>query len=189
MASKKNPLNGLAKFYEQSVAKTDKAGFADIFKQSTFELFERIKKEVDIDLHFEDVNFGDGYFIFGYGTNSTVNFHIKEAPGWLGGIWWFPIETEETKDKKKKEYVKDRINCVIFFQYEDEIDKFKPTASMFGGDYFDFYFEGNHTDSAFLHACWDLKFIIKEPYLINWFKLLNIIYFFLNFNNLLALIR
>ena len=164
MSKNKNPLAGIAKFYEDSVKKADKAGFTETFKQATDLLFERIKKELDMDLHFEDVNFGDGYFIFGYGTNSVVSFHIKEAPGWLGGIWWNTIATEETKDKKNPTYETDKLHCELFFQYEEEIDKFKPSASMFGSS-FEFHFENGYLDSGFIDAYEDLQFIIKEPYL------------------------
>ena len=165
MSKNKNPLAGIVKFYEKCVKEQDEKGFAETYKQATDLLFERIKKEISLDLHFEDISYGDGYFIFGYGTNSVVNFHIKEAPGWLGGIWWSPIATEETKDKKTKTYETNKLSCALFFQYEEEIDKFKPSASMFGGDYFDFYFEDGYSQSNFLHACWDLRFIINEPYL------------------------
>lgn len=160
----KNPLEPMAKFYEKCVKDADKKGFADLYKKATELLFERIKKETDLDLHFEDINYLDGYFIFGYGTNSVVHFHIKEAPGWLFGIWWSPIPTDETKDKKKQEYKTDRLCCELFFQFEKEIDKFKPTASTFG-NCFDLVFDEGYCDSGFMNACADIKFVIKEPYL------------------------
>jgi len=160
----KNPLTGIANFYEQCVKEQDAKGFSELYKKATKLLFKRIKKELNLDLHFEDVQYLDGYFIFGHGTNSVVHFHIKEAPGWKGGIWWSPIATEETKDKKNPTYETDKLDCDLFFQYEEEIDKFKPSASTFGGS-FDFYFEDGCFDSGFMNAYEDLQFIIKEPYL------------------------
>lgn len=160
----KNPLEGMAKFYEKCVKKADEKGFADLYKHATELLFERLKEETDMDLHFEDVNYLDGYFIFGYGTNSVVHFHVKEAPGWLFGVWWSPVPTDETKDKKKKEYKTDRLFCDFFFQFEKEIDKFKPTASMFG-ESFEFMLNESYISSGWLNACKDLEFVIKEPYL------------------------
>ena len=159
----KGPLDGLLKVYNKCVKEADKKGFADIYKKATDVLFERIKKETELDLHFEDVAFGDGYFIFGYGTNSVVHFHIKEAPGWLFGIWWSPVETEETKNKKRKEYITDQVYCELFAQYEEEIDKFKPTASTFCSS-FRLHFDENYYD-GFINGCADIRFIVKEPYL------------------------
>lgn len=160
----KNPFEAMAKFYEKCVKEQDKKGFADLYKKATDLLFERLKKETSLDLHFEDIEYLDGYFIHGMGTNSVVHFHIKEAPGWLFGIWWSPIATEETKNKKKQEYKTDRLTCEFFFQYEEEIDKFKPSASMFG-DSFDFVFAEGYCSSSWMNAYQDLEFIIKEPYL------------------------
>ena len=160
----KNPLEGLAKFYEKCVKEQDAKGFSETYKKSTDLLFDRIKTELNLDLHFEDINYLDGYFIFGHGTNSVVHFHVKEAPGWLGGIWWSPIATEETKDKKNPTYETDKLDCELFFQYEEEIDKFKPSASTFGRN-FELHFNEGFYDSGFINACADLKFIIKEPYL------------------------
>lgn len=163
----KNQLDKLAEFYSDSVDKADKAGFAETYKTATELLFKRICEELNTELHFEDVEYLDGYFIFGMGTNSVVHFRIKEAPGWLGGIWWEPIATDDTKDldEDKREYVKDRLGCNLFFQFEKEIDKFKPSASTFGGDDFDFYLEEGHGNGTFFRTCMDLEFIIKEPYL------------------------
>ena len=160
----KNPFEGLAKLYEKSVKEQDAKGFAEVYKQATELLFKRIKAETDLDLHFEDITYLDGYFIFGHGTNSVVHFHVKEAPGWLFGIWWSPIPTEETKNKKKPIYKTGQLFCELFFQFEEEIDKFKPAASIFGGN-FEFEFEAGHEHGDFWKACKDLEFVINEPYL------------------------
>lgn len=160
----KHPLEDIAKFYEKCVKDADKKGFAEIYKKATELLFERLKKETNLDLHFEDINYLDGYFIFGYGTNSVVHFHIKEAPGWLFGIWWRPVAEEGTENKKHPTYKTDRLSCEFFFQFEEEIDKFKPTASTFGGN-FEVVFAEGYCYSGWIHACADLKFVIKEPYL------------------------
>ena len=174
MANLKNALNELEKIYTDGVKKGDKKGLADIYTQATEQLFKDINEVYHnyprykgIEVTFEDVNYLDGYFIFGFGTNSVVNFHIKETPGWLYGIWWSPIPTEETENKKKKVYRTDVVNCNFFMQYEEEIDKFKPSASNYQ---FEFmvdlrdngmpYFGGGFDD-----ACASIAFIIKEPYL------------------------
>lgn len=62
-----------------------------------------------------DIKFDSGYFIFEHEKDSVVKFHIKECKGWLFGIWW-----------SKDDYIK----CEFFTQYEDCIDKFKPSASV-----------------------------------------------------------
>lgn len=161
-----NPFDAMARFYEKCVKERDKKGFAEAYVNATNILFECIKKELDMDLHFEDVEYLDGYYIFGRGTNSVVHFHVKEAPGWKGGIWWEPAPTEKTKNRKHPQYETEFLECRMFFQFEKEIDKFKPTASQFGGKMFKFWFGKEGTsESEFLNTCWDLRFIIKEPYL------------------------
>lgn len=160
---KKNPFLALAEFYKESVEKGDKKGFAETYKQATKLLFKRLKKDTGLELHFTDVKYLNGYFIFGFGSNSVVHFHIKEAPGWLGGIWWSPLEIKDST-KENPKYRTDALGCSLFFQYEEEIDKFKPSASMFVGE-FDFHFEEGFLTSGYMNAYGDLGFIIKEPYL------------------------
>lgn len=159
-----HPLQALADLYDKSLKKEDSKGFAEIFKKATKVLFKRIKKELGCELHFKDVSYGNGYFIFAHGTNSVVSFHIEEIPEWLGGIWWRPLETKDSTEENPK-YRTDAIGCSLFFQYEAEIDKFKPSASMFGGSEFEFHFKEGYGDSNFYDSVWDLKFIKEEPYL------------------------
>lgn len=173
MANLKNTVEKLVDIYEKGVKSEDKKGFADIYKQATEKLFKDIQKEFDktqwkykgVKITVEDVNYQDGYFIFGFGTNSVVNFHIKETPGWLYGIWWGPVATEETKNKKKKEYMTDRVCCSFFTQFEEEIDKFKPSNSTYA---FDFEFslkDDGFVDWNFNKMCDNIYYIAKEPYL------------------------
>lgn len=168
---KKNPLEVISDIYKECVTEQDAKGFAEVYAKATPALFESIKKDAGLDLHFEDVEYLDGYFIFGYGTNSVVHFHIKEAPGWLFGVWWSPIRTKETEneeDESKVEYRKDKIHCQLFFQFEKEIDKFKPSASTFSHE-FDFCLEEGKEDEAEVLALFDFQreiaFLINEPYL------------------------
>lgn len=86
-------------------------------------------KKYSVDkFNFDDVLYGDGYFIFSYGTNSVINFHIREIPGWLFGIWWDgPRKREETKESSDECI---EVMGTIFTQYEDSIDKFKPSRSV-----------------------------------------------------------
>lgn len=136
MSKNKNPLKGLADFYTQSVQEADKKGYADLYKAATEKIFEEINsqiknektwnKRIKVDaFNFIDVNYGDGYYIFGMGTNSVVNFHIAEIPGWLFGIWWSTPE-EKINDNGEKYSV---LRCNFFVQFEKNIDKFKPSAS------------------------------------------------------------
>lgn len=74
-------------------------------------------------IHQFDVKYGDGYFIFGTGTNSVVHFHLEETPGWLYGLWLSEIDHNDPKAQKP-------VKIKFFAQFEAEIDKFKPSASM-----------------------------------------------------------
>ena len=126
MDDKKNPFEALAEIYENGVKKGDEAGYADVFKECTESFFAALNDDLWGDwgdtkeVHAEDVKYMDGYFIFGHGTNSVVHFHIKECPGWLFGVWWDIPESG-------KKY----ISGTFFTQFEETIDKFKPSASMF----------------------------------------------------------
>ena len=70
--------------------------------------------------HITDINLLDGYFIFDYGKNSVVHYRLKECPGWLFGVWW----GEPTENST-------RLVGTWFAQYEETIDKFKPSRSEF----------------------------------------------------------
>lgn len=120
----KNPFNGILKMYKKQVKENDKLGYADDFKNCAEVFFEKVNEEYDMEenpVHFEDIDYLDGYFLFGHGTNSVVHFHIKECPGWLFGIWW---SMPDNKNKEKR-----YIDGEIFAQYEETIDKFKPSRS------------------------------------------------------------
>lgn len=105
-----NPMEEIREIYKAGVEKADEAGLADIFKSNTEVLFEKLPFTVT------DIAYLDGYFIFGYGTNSVVHFHVAECQGWKFGIWW-DANSEGTGE--------------FFTQFEDNIDKFKPSASYF----------------------------------------------------------
>lgn len=92
------------------------------FLKLTNQLFEHLKSQ-NYTIATED--YGSGYFIFDYGPNTVIHFRLKETPGWLYGIWW--------SFKVNKEGI---ISIVgeFFAQYEEEIDKFKPSASYYGCD-------------------------------------------------------
>ena len=63
-----------------------------------------------------DVQFSNGYFVFEYGEDSVVHFHIEGVKNWKFGMW---IDTSID-------------NAVqVFAQNEMWIDKFKPSRSIF----------------------------------------------------------
>ena len=92
------------------------------FLKLTNQLFEHLKSQ-NYTIATED--YGSGYFIFDYGPNTVIHFRLKETPGWLYGVWW--------SFKVNKEGI---ISIVgeFFAQYEEEIDKFKPSASYYAYD-------------------------------------------------------
>jgi hypothetical protein len=157
-----NPIKGLADLYEESVKESDEAGLAEVYKQATERVFNNIREELEYAI--EDVEYLDGYFIFGMGTNSVVHFHIKETPGWKYGIWWSPVSKQDSEDPDHpSSYETNKLYCSIFTQYEEEIDKFKPSASTFVKE-FTFYL-----DNTSGYGMWEfvktIKFIHDEPYL------------------------
>lgn len=165
-----DPLEKLAEMYESEVERNDAKGFVEIYKEATEKLLEDINNEFKRyprsynnikEVHIEDLEYHNGYFIFGYGTNSVVQFHIKETPGWLYGIWWSPIETKDST-KENKQFCKNKIYCEFFVQYESEIDKFKPSYSMVQEE-FNFFLD--ETVINLTPICQDIAFIMKEPYL------------------------
>lgn len=60
---------------------------------------------------------GDGYYLFNFGKESVVHFHIKGCKRWLWGMWI----THDDKENKT--------NIDLFGEHEDYIDKFKPTQT------------------------------------------------------------
>ena len=143
-------LSALVNFYKEAVEKEDSNGFAEVFKQATEMLFEQLPKAIswkkDVVFTVEDVEYSDGYFIIGRGTNSVVQFRIKETPGWLYGIWWSPVKDEKLSTEEKKVYLTDKLHCDIFAQFEETIDKFKPSASMVS-ESFNFYLDSKSNGS------------------------------------------
>lgn len=125
-------------YWDKSLKKYDKKGYAPIYKEVAEKFFSALKKhifEFDVDkikgideIHVENINYLSGYYIFPMGTNAVVHFKIKECPGWLFGIWW---NQPELINKKSKSY---KLVGNFFAQYEDLIDKFKPTASIIKAD-------------------------------------------------------
>ncbi len=168
----KHPLQALVDFYKDMVKEKDELGFADIFKRETerflTKLDAHLKEFYELSLTPEDIQYEDGYFLFGHGTNSVVSFHAKEAPGWLFGIWWSPKEIIETRrEGEPVRYENDCLRCEFFAQYEETIDKFKPTASMFVEE-FDWEFEKPGEEENLWRLCFDacraIRLILQYPY-------------------------
>lgn len=93
--------------------------------------------------HPVDVQYGNSYFIFEHGKDMVVHFHIKELKGWKFGIWW-NWHGEKLFD--------------FSTQYERDIDKFKPEASMLVQK--DVYLEDWYLKDL-VEMC---RFIKKHPY-------------------------
>lgn len=164
MKKQKNPLQGLIEFYENSVKAEDKKGFAGLYKEVTENALSQIKRYLEengITMEVTDLTYSDGYFIFGRGTNSVVSFRIKETPGWLYGIWW--EEPEEVKDDDGK-ITGFNVTAQIFTQFEREIDKFKPSASIFCEKIYETYDTEEKKFNGYpYYAAQMVKFIHKEP--------------------------
>lgn len=94
------------------------------FLKLTNQLFEHLKSQKR-PYTVSTEEYGDGYFIFDYGPNTVVHFRLKETPGWLYGVWW--------SFKVNKEGIVSIVG-EFFAQYEEEIDKFKPSTSYYGCD-------------------------------------------------------
>ena len=125
-----NPLEPLVTGYQKMVKDQDEKGTAEKFKQASDIFFDRLRRKDTYARRNEPVKFtpidteyGDGYFIFGTGTNSVVHFHLEETPGWLYGLWLSEIDQNDPNAQKP-------VKIRFFAQFEDEIDKFKPSASI-----------------------------------------------------------
>ena len=154
---KKNPFEALAEFYNEQVKKQDEAGYADVLKKSTELFFRDVNSYVDTPVHFENIEYLDGYFIFGHGSNSIIQFHIKECPEWLFGIWWM-IPDGSNPDQKY-------INGDFFAQHEETIDKFKPSASEISCCITARPYNDDESDCTCWKAAKYINFIRNEPYL------------------------
>jgi len=150
-----NPFEAIANIYNYAVEEADKLGYANTFKKCAELFFKAVNEESalrDNPVHFSDVEYLDGYFIFGSGTNSVVHFHIDECPGWKFGIWW-----------NVPEEGKSSVSGDFFAQFEEAIDKFKPSASEINGKI------NIDPDGNFSASVWgvsrEIRFIRDEPYL------------------------
>lgn len=151
---KTNFLKALKGAYEAEVKRQDEKHDPEILKRATNEVFEALKKEIKEDISFTDIEYSDGYFFFAMGSNTVVQFHIPECPGWLFGIWW----RFESESIAKGE---------LFAQYEANIDKFKPSASQLCQKIQVSWGKTSGTSFAttVYEAAWMIRYIIKEPYL------------------------
>ena len=158
-------------YWDKEIKKIDKKGYAPIYKEMTKQFFTKLKatifelnvdriKGVD-DLNIENVEYLDGYFLFAMGTNSVVHFKIKECPGWLFGIWW---REPTLVGKRPKTY---EMKGQFFAQYEEIIDKFKPSASQILSELC--AYKTKRSESCdwqldYIEEVSDIiRFIIKEP--------------------------
>lgn len=169
----KGPFDGLLNYFKEALAKEDAKGFAEVYKKSTenfFALMDKYYKDDGLSFTPIDVEYGDGYFIFVHGTNTVVSFHLKEAPGWLFGIWWNPIEKNPDRIKgEPAEYDNERIHCSFFAQYEEEIDKFKPSNSTFVAEFDWWLDEGAGNYYAFFRGQEVVSLILTEP-ILAWYR-------------------
>ena len=149
-----SPLDGIREIYDESVREADKQGYADAYKKCAELFCENVNKEYALKenpVHFSDIEYLDGYFIFGHGTNSVVHFHVDECQGWKFGIWW-----------NKREGDNDAFTGEFFAQFEETIDKFKPSRSEICGSI------QVNIDSSMSYSCRVgelIRFIRDEPYL------------------------
>lgn len=161
-----NPFSSIIELYSESVKKADSLGLSEVYKQATEVIFNGLKERLPFDINITGVEYLDGYFIFGHGTNSVVHFHIEETTGWKYGLWWSPISKNTEageEDDESTEYYTDRLRGELFAQYEEEIDKFKPSASMIS-ETFTIYLPAPASNLTWGFAE-DIKFIHDEPYL------------------------
>ena len=60
--------------------------------------------------------------------SSSWTFHVEECPGWKFGLWWESVDANSPDDKPKI------LKGWCFTQYEQFIDKFKPSRSEYCAD-------------------------------------------------------
>lgn len=115
--------------YNKQLPKDERKRWGNFFKEATEKLFEAMNETLtdmeECPFTFEDVEYVSGYFIFEFGKNKVVHFHVKEIPGWLFGIWWGEPVLEHDEDKE----LQIKVSYEMFAQYEKNINKFKPTVS------------------------------------------------------------
>ena len=76
-----------------------------------------------------DIEYRAGYFIWYSGDDSVMHFHIKEIKDWKFGVWL----SYNNDNAEIPEFCK--LEIQFFAQYEPEIDKFKPSDSVFVANY------------------------------------------------------
>ena len=121
---------------------------------STHYVMRTIQKSLaakGIKVDFYDLQFDDGYFIFYKGESGVAQFKIKQAPGWLFGLWWND-KVSDTHNQGE-----------LFAQYEEIIDKFKPTRSAFCSSCIGTTEKVPYDEGTLYTEM--VEFIIKEPYL------------------------
>lgn len=167
---KGDEIKSMAKSIRREKRERDRAAnYGDTYIEATNALFHHLqslpKSLEEKEFTTKDVMFGNGYFIFEFGDYSVVHFHVNELPGWLFGIWWEP-STKETKlhcnHYFKKEFIKGSCVGTVFAQYEDEIDKFKPSRSIFCEK---FTYSQNDDEWCAYQVYEMMKFMRDEPYL------------------------
>lgn len=136
------------------------AEYIEIYKRGTDYLFNELRENK---ISIKDETWAmDGF----------VKFRVEEAPGWLFGIWWKTVIDEEATRKasrfRKELKYKFKDNDVVgevFGQYEEEIDKFRPSYSEFCEE-INYYEVDDRVDMIGDYSVFQMiQFIIKEPYL------------------------
>lgn len=154
--------------------------FYTMITQSFYHLLDHVenvtkwgKKEHDfvhepftpIDIHLaQEQNVKQHYSMFSY------DFHIKELPGWLFGVWIYKptAKTGCYDGKGNVKYVKGTWFCA----YEKFVGKFKPSRTHFSGDFYveqfgnKIYRADSYPNSDIVDA---MKFIKKNKYVAYYF--------------------
>ena len=82
-----------------------------------------------------DIKYGDGYFIFDKGTNGVVHFKLRGFRNWLFGLWITNDEQHiyelESEFDKHSKIIQKTFDIEFFWQFQRDINKFKPAASGF----------------------------------------------------------
>jgi len=159
-----NPFKTLRDIYKDGVDKENGYGYSNVYKRATKRFLDEVSEYCNEYGHFNinivDLVYEDGYFICGMGKNSVVKFRVKEVPGFLFGIWWDHdegVKYDKTKDGK--------ISGKLFAQYEDDIDKFKPSRSKFLVEFEVRWIGGKSilfTENAY-DAYRMIRFMVEEP--------------------------
>lgn len=125
-----------------------------LLKDFTESLFKYLEEKYSF--HVEVPKYLNSYFVFDGEENSIVHFHLTECPNWKFGIWW---DDPKISGKYHKE-----VEGTFFAQYEETIDKFKPSYSVFCE-------KVNITQCGLSKVFYckelveNIKFIHNEPYL------------------------